>query len=394
LNTVNFDERMSRLGTESAFEIMAKANALAAQGHDMIHLEIGQPDFTTPKNIIDAAYKAMLNGSTGYTNSQGIPETRQAIADYIKRYKNVDADIDEIVVTPGAKPIMFYLMLALCGPGDEVLYPNPGFPIYESCISFTGAKAVPIPILQENNFRIDIEGLKKLINKKTKLIIINSPQNPTGGVLRRSDIEQIAEVIRSSGSDTYILSDEVYDRLVFTGEKPFSIKSIPDMKERTILLDGFSKTYAMTGWRLGYGVMNKELAAALTLLVINSASCAAAFTQIAAIEALTGPQDEPERMKAAFLERATYMVNALNDVKGIDCLMPDGTFYVFPSIEKLGIDCRTFADRLMTEADIAACAGTAFGSYGEGHIRLSVANSLENIKRASERIAKFVKNNF
>lgn len=390
MNSLHLADRMSRLGTESAFEVLAKANALEAQGHDVVHLEIGQPDFGTPKHIIEAAHQAMLDGYTGYTNAQGIPETREAVSRYCQKYKNIHPDIDEIVMTPGAKPIMFYIMLALCGPGDEVLYPNPGFPIYESCINFTGARAVPIPILQKNNFRIDIDELKTLITPKTKLIILNSPQNPTGGLLRRQDIEAIAEVIRESGSDTWILSDEVYDRLIFTDEPAFSIKSIPDMYDRTILLDGFSKTYAMTGWRLGYGIMNKELASAVTQLIINSASCAAAFTQIAAIAALDGPQDEPEQMKNAFRERTEYMVQALNKIDGIDCLMPDGSFYVFPSIRGLNIDSKTFAERLLYEADVAALSGSAFGIYGEGHIRLSVANSMENIQKAADRITHFV----
>lgn len=390
MKSLHLADRMSRLGTESAFEVLAKANALEAQGHDVVHLEIGQPDFGTPKHIIEAAHKAMLDGYTGYTNSQGIPETRQAVSRYCQKYKHIHPDIDEIVMTPGAKPIMFYIMLALCGPGDEVLYPNPGFPIYESCINFTGAKAIPIPILQKNNFRIDIEELKTLITPRTKLIILNSPQNPTGGLLRRQDIEAIAGVIRESGSDTWILSDEVYDRLIFTDEPAFSIKSIPDMYDRTILLDGFSKTYAMTGWRLGYGIMNKELASAVTQLIINSASCAAAFTQIAAIAALEGPQDEPEQMKKAFRERTEYMVQALNKIDGIDCLMPDGSFYVFPSIRGLNIDSKTFAERLLYEADVAVLSGSAFGIYGEDHIRLSVANSMENIQKAAERIADFV----
>ena len=384
-------QRMSLLGSESAFEVLARANALEAQGHDVIHLEIGQPDFKTPAHIIEAAHRAMLAGNTGYTNAQGVPVLRQAIAEYCLQYKNVKTDIDEIVVTSGAKPIMFYVMLALCGPGDEVLYPDPGFPIYHSCIRFTGATPVSVPIVQENGFRIDVEQLKTLVSPKTKLLILNSPNNPTGGVLRRSDIEAIAQVIRESAPNCYVLSDEVYDRLIFTDEKPLSIAAIPDMKDRTILLDGFSKTYAMTGWRLGYGVMNRELAQAVTLLVINSTSCAAAFTQMAGIEALTGPQDEVLRMKEAFRERSAYMVQALNAIDGIDCLMPEGSFYVFPSVAKLGVDCKTFADRLLQEGHVAALSGTSFGSYGEGHVRLSVANSLENVKRAAERIENFVK---
>ena len=391
MTNLNLAQRMSLLGSESAFEVLARANALEAQGHHVIHLEIGQPDFKTPANIMEAAHRAMLDGNTGYTNAQGVPALREAIAEYCLQYKNVKTDPDEIVVTSGAKPIMFYVMLALCGPGDEVLYPDPGFPIYQSCIRFTGATPVPVPILQENDFRIDVEALRELVTPKTKLLILNSPNNPTGGVLRRSDIEAIAQVLRESAPNCYVLSDEVYDRLSFTEEKPFSIAAIPDMKDRTILLDGFSKTYAMTGWRLGYGVMNRELAQAVTLLVINSTSCAAAFTQMAGIEALTGPQDEVLRMKEAFRERSTYMMQALNAIDGIDCLMPAGSFYVFPSIVKLGVDSKTFADRLLQEGYVASLSGASFGRYGEGHLRLSVANSLENVKRAAERIEHFVK---
>ncbi len=384
----NLADRMSRLGTESAFEVMAKAQKLEAQGKNIVHLEIGQPDFTTPENIIEAAYKAMKDGFTGYTPSQGLLQTREAIAAYCEKQKNIKTDASEIVVVPGGKPIMFYLMLALVNPGDEVIYPNPGFPIYESCINFVGGKPVPMPMLQENEFRVDIEGLKKLVSDKTKLIIINSPGNPTGGLLREDDIRKIAEVVRTTNA--YVMSDEIYDRIIFSGEKPFSIASIPDMKDRTIILDGFSKTYAMTGWRLGYGVMNPDLAQQITRLVTNSASCAAAFSQVAAIEALTGPQDASERMCEAFHERCQYMADALNDIDGIDCLMPKGAFYMFPSIKGTGLDCREFANRLMEEGGVASLAGTDFGIYGEGHIRLSAANSLENIKIACERIKNFV----
>ena len=380
MNGCTFASRMDNLGTESAFEVLNRAKMLEAQGKSIIHLEIGQPDFITPSNIIEAAYKAMKEGFTGYTPAQGLLETRQAIAGYCKRHKNVDTNPEEIVVVSGGKPIMFYAMLALINEGDEVIYPNPGFPIYESCINFVGGVPVPMPILQENGFRVDIEGLQKLISKKTKLIIINSPANPTGGFLEEEDIRAIAGVVRQT--DAIVLSDEIYDRIIFEGGRAFSIASIPDMKDRTIVLDGFSKTYAMTGWRLGYGVMNGELAQRITQLVINSNSCAAAFSQVAAIEALSGPQDAVEDMKNAFYERSRYMVSALNQIPGIKCLLPKGSFYTFPSIEGTGISCEEFAGRLMYEGGVASLAGTAFGSFGEGHVRFSAANSLDNIKEA------------
>ena len=381
-------ERISRLGTESAFEVLKKAKALEAQGKEVIHLEIGQPDFTTPSNIIDAAYEAMKNGVTGYTPSQGELDVRKSIANYIRRQKNVDTNEEEIVIVPGGKPIMFFTMLALINPGDEVIYPNPGFPIYESCINFAGGIPVPMPILQENDFKVDVDKLKEIISPKTKLIIINSPGNPTGGVLEKDDILKIAEIVR--GTNAYILSDEIYDRLSFSNEPAFSIASIPDMKDRTIILDGFSKSYAMTGWRLGYGVMNKDLADAITVLMVNSNSCAAAFSQQAAIEALEGPQDMVEEMKKAYFERLSYVVNALNEIDGIECLMPGGSFYAFPSVKGLGVDDREFADRLLNEAGVATLAGSAFGKFGSGHIRISAANSMENLKKAVEKIKKFV----
>ncbi|MBQ5754162.1 MAG: pyridoxal phosphate-dependent aminotransferase [Oscillospiraceae bacterium] len=380
--------RMHNLGTESAFEVLARANAMEAQGKEVVHLEIGQPDFTTPDNIIEAACKAMKNGCTGYTTAQGIPQLRQVIADYYKAERNVDTCPEEVVVVPGGKPIMFYTMLSLVQPGDEVMYPNPGFPIYESCIRFAGGTPVPMPLLQENGFKIDIKKMEEQISEKTKLIIINSPGNPTGGVLDKEDVEAIAAVVRKTNA--MVMSDEIYDRLIFTEQKPFSIASIPDMKDRTIILNGFSKTYAMTGWRLGYGIMNKEMAAKVTLLMVNSNSCAANFTQVAAVEAITGPQDSVETMRLAYKERLEYLSSALNEIDGIECLMPGGSFYAFPSIEGLGMDDNEFAERLLSEGGVAALAGTAFGEYGKGHIRLSAANSMENLKRAVELIKIFV----
>lgn len=380
--------RISLLETESAFQVLAKAKALEAQGKSIIRLEIGQPDFKTPDNIIEAAHRAMQEGYTGYTPTPGLPETRAAIADYVARHKNVKTSPEEVVVVPGGKPIMFFTMLALCSPCDEVLYPDPGFPIYKSTIQFAGAKPVPMPLLEKNEFRIDIDLFQKSITDKTKLIIINSPGNPTGGVLTKDDILKIAEIIKDK--NIYVLSDEIYDRIIFEGE-PFSIASIPHMKDRTVILDGFSKTYAMTGWRLGYGVMQKKIADAIELLMVNSNSCAAAFSQRAAIEALTGPQDKVLEMVAAFKERRDYMVEALNEIDGISCLLPHGAFYVFPNISKTGLKSSEYADRLLTEGGVAGLSGTAFGSYGDGYLRLSCANSLDNIKIAVDRIDRFTR---
>jgi aspartate/methionine/tyrosine aminotransferase len=381
-------QRMSLLHTESAFQILARANALEAQGKSIIHLEIGQPDFKTPKNIIEAAYRAMNEGKTGYTPTPGIIPLRETIARYCEDYKKVKTSAEEIVVVPGGKPVMFFTMLMLAEPGDEVIYPNPGFPIYESVIKFSGAKPVPMPLLQENNFSVDLERLKRDISGKTKLIIINNPGNPTGGMIRRDDIIAIADMVRDKG--IYILADEIYDRIIFE-EKPLSIATLPGMKDRTIILDGFSKTYSMTGWRLGYGIMNKDLAAHMTMLMVNSASCAASMTQWAAIEALTGPQEAVTRMVEAFRERRDYLVAALNKIEGIKCLMPSGAFYVFPDISSFGVSSAEFADRLLEEAGVAAAAGTAFGGFGEGFLRLSYANSLDNLKIAVGRIEEFCK---
>ncbi|MDR2137035.1 MAG: pyridoxal phosphate-dependent aminotransferase [Synergistaceae bacterium] len=381
-------DRMSLLHTESAFSIMARANALEAQGKSIVHLEIGQPDFKTPQNIIDAACKALNEGKTGYTPTSGITPLREAIAKHCREYKKVDVDMENVVVVPGGKPIMFYTMLMLTQPGDEVIYPNPGFPIYESVIKFSGAKPVPMPLLEKKDFRVDLEQLKRDINEKTKLIIVNNPGNPTGGVFSREDILAVADLVRDKG--IYILSDEIYDQIVFEGQ-PLSIASLPGMKDQTVILDGFSKTFAMTGWRLGYGVMNKELAESTTLLMANSNSCAASMTQWAAIEALQGPQEDVKKMVAAFKERRDYLIGALNGIDGIHCVMPQGAFYAFPNISSFGLNSAEFADRLLEEGGVAVAGGTAFGSFGEGFIRLSYANSLENLKIAVERIADFTR---
>jgi len=382
-------ERMGRLHTESAFQILARAKAMEAQGRHIIHMEIGQPDFKTPQNIIDAAYKAMNDGFTGYTPTPGLPQARQAIAEYAAGHKNIKTSAEEVVIVPGGKPIMFFTMLMLVQPGDEVIYPNPSFPIYESCINFARGVPVPIRLTAEKDFRIDLEAFKKLITPKTKLVLLNNPSNPTGGVLEKEDILAIADILRDR-PDIFILSDEIYDRLVFDGNV-FSIASLPEFKDRTIILDGFSKTYAMTGWRIGYGIMHPELVSHVEMLMVNSNSCTAAFSQIAGIEALTGPQNTVDEMRAAFMERRDWLVAALNAIPGISCCMPKGAFYAFPDISSFGVTSSEFASRLLEEAGVAAAGGTAFGEYGEGYIRLSYATSLENIKIAVERIRDFTK---
>jgi aspartate/methionine/tyrosine aminotransferase len=381
-------DRMKLLSGESAFTIMARANELEAKGMSVIHLEIGQPDFKTPQNIIDAACKALNDGHTGYTPSAGIIPLRESIARYCKKYKNVDAEMEEVVVVPGGKPTMFFATQILVQPGDEVIYPDPGFPCYASVIRYAGGKPVPMPILEENGFRIDIDRLRRDITDKTSLIIINSPSNPTGGTLSVEDITAIADLVRGRG--IYVLSDEMYDRIYY-GTQPVSIASLPGMKDCTIILDGFSKTYSMTGWRLGYGVMNRGLAEHMTMLMVNANSCNAAMTQWAGIEALEGPQDAVDAMVAAFKERRDYIVDALNSIDGISCVKPSGAFYAFPNISSFGLSSAVFADRLLQEAGVAASAGTGFGEFGEGFIRMSCANSLENLKIAMERLEKFAK---
>ncbi len=383
-----FADRMASLGTETAFEVLARAKALERQGKDIIHLEIGEPDFDTPKNIKEAAVKALHAGYTHYVPAAGIPELREAIAEYISKTRKIPVDPEEVVVTPGAKPIMFFAILACVERGEEVLYPNPGFPIYESMINFVGAKPVPIPLKEENDFRLDHEYVKAKITKKTKMIILNSPENPTGGVLTKEDLKVIADCIVNR-DDVLVLSDEIYSRIVYEGNHE-SIASLPGMKEKTIILDGFSKTYAMTGWRLGYGVMRKDLAEKITQLMINSNSCTCAFVQMAGVEALKGPQDSVEKMIAEFRERREVIVSGLNNIKGITCKKPKGAFYVFPNIKGVGKTSKEFSDYLLNEAGVAVLPGTSFGKYGEGYLRISFANSVENIKKALDRISKAV----
>ncbi|MGB9724064.1 MAG: pyridoxal phosphate-dependent aminotransferase [Chloroflexia bacterium] len=380
---MRFAERMSRLGTETAFEVLAKAKALEAQGREVIHLEIGEPDFDTPTNIIETAVQALRTGHTHYTPSAGIPELREAVAEEVARTRHIPVRPENVVIVPGGKPIIFFTILALVDPGDEVIYPNPGFPIYESMINFVGAKAVPVPLLEENDFAFDLDIFRRAINRRTKLVIINSPQNPTGGVLSRPDLETIAELVQEN--DAYVLSDEIYSRILYEGEF-VSIASLPGMPERTIILDGFSKTYAMTGWRMGYGVMPEALAAGVTRLVTNSVSCTAAFTQRAGIAGLTGPQEAVEQMVAEFRRRRDVIVAGLNAIPGVRCRTPAGAFYAFPNVQALGRPSKEIADYLLQEAGVAVLSGTAFGEYGEGYLRLSYANSIANIQKALERM--------
>jgi aspartate/methionine/tyrosine aminotransferase len=379
--------KMYRLGTESAFKVLAQAQALEAKGMSVVHLEIGEPDFITPLNIRDAAYKAMNNGYTHYSNSQGIIPLRKEIAKEMEKARGVPVDPECVVVTPGAKPIMFYAIIALLEEGDEAIYPDPGFPIYESMINFTGAKAVPAPLREELEFRLDVGELESLITPRTRLIILNSPQNPTGSMLSESDIRRIAELAKKH--DIIIFTDEVYDRIVYEGA-PFSIASIPGMLERTILLNGFSKTYAMTGWRLGYAVMPKELVEPVNKLIVNSVSCTPTFIQYAGIEALTGPQDSIPVMVEEFRKRRDLIVNGLNEIKGISCVMPKGAFYVFPNIKKLGMTSDQAFNYFLNKAGVATLSGTGFGKYGEGYLRLSYATSQDNLKKALERMDKAV----
>jgi aspartate aminotransferase len=378
-------DRMSRLGTETAFEVLAKAKKLEAKGKEIIHLEIGEPDFDTPTNIVDAGVKALKEGYTHYGPSAGSPEFREVIAKYISKTRKINVNPDQVVVTPGAKPIMFFSILALVNEGEEVIYPNPGFPIYESVINFIGAKAIPIKLREENDFRLDTDELKKLVTDKTKMIIINSPQNPTGGVLTKDDLKVIAEIALSK--DIMVLADEIYSHTLYEGEH-HSISSFPGMQEKTIILDGMSKTYAMTGWRLGYGVMREDLAVLIAKLQTNSNSCTASFTQRAGIECLTGPQDEAEKMVAEFKKRRDVIVKGLNSIPRISCKTPQGAFYVFPNIKQVGWNSKKLADYLLEEAGVAVLSGTSFGEYGEGYIRISYANSIENIKKGLERIEK------
>lgn len=377
-----------RLGTETAFEVLAQAKKLEAQGREIIHLEIGEPDFDSPKSVVEAGIKALRDGMTHYGPSAGLPQARQAFAEYAGNMRGISIDPDHVVVMPGAKPIMFFGMMSLLNPGDEVIYPNPGFPIYESVINYLGAKPVPLRIGEESDFGLDVDELEKAITPRTRLLIVNTPANPTGGLVPRQAIERIAELAQKH--DFWVLSDEIYSRILYEGDH-FSFMSVPGMAERTILLDGHSKTYAMTGWRLGFAVAPKPVADMMAKFMTNCNSCTATFTQIAGIEAVQGPQDEAEAMIAEFRKRRDLIVDGLNAIPGIQCRVPGGAFYVFPNITGTGLSSADLASRLLQEAGVANLSGTAFGKYGEGYLRFSYANSQENISKALQAVDRFIR---
>jgi aspartate aminotransferase len=367
--------------------VLVRARALEAQRRSVIHLEIGEPDFETPGHIIQAGQQAIEDGHTHYGPGAGLPELRQAVSRYLAKWRNLEVDPGRVVITPGGKPVMFFAILALVNPGDEVIYPDPGFPIYESMARFVGGTPVPMPLRESRQFRFDPEEFKSLVNERTRLIIINSPHNPTGGVLTRDDLQVIADVARER--NIVVLSDEIYGRILYTGEH-VSIATLPGMLERTVILDGWSKTWAMTGWRLGFGVFPPELIVHVERLISNSVSCTASFSQQAAIAALEGPQEPVDAMLAEFRARRAAIVKGLQDLPGVSCLEPEGAFYAFPNITGTGKSSRELADRLLNEAGVACLAGTAFGQFGEGYLRLSYANSLENIGIALERVRSFL----
>jgi aspartate aminotransferase len=381
-------ERMNRIGVETAFEVLVRARALEAQGRDIIHLEIGEPDFNTPRHIVEAGKQALDQGWTHYGPTQGLPELREAIASYICRTRGIRVGAEHVCVVPGGKPIIFFPLMALLEPGDEVIYPNPGFPIYESMINFLGAKPVPIPLVEDRGFSFDLNVLKDSLSPKTKMLILNSPHNPTGGVIPAADVRAIADLVRDR--DLVILSDEIYTRIYFDDEAPLSISTLPGMLEKTIILDGFSKTYAMTGWRMGYGVMPTWLVDPVNKLMVNSNSCTASFTQRAGIAALNGPQDDVTKMVEEFRRRRDAFCAALNTIPGFRCPIPGGAFYAFPNIQGTGWKSKDLADALLQKAGVACLSGTAFGAYGDGYLRFSIANSYEKLMGAVARIRKFL----
>ncbi len=381
---MNLATRMERIGTETAFEAAARARALESTGREVIHLEIGEPDFDTPRHVSEAAARALLDeGATHYTAATGIAPLREAIVDEVRRHKGIETTPDRVVVTPGAKPIMFYTMLALVNEGDEVIYPNPGFPIYESMAAFVGGRPVAAPLREAYDFRMDVEEVAGLVTDRTRLIVLNTPNNPTGSILTPDDLRRIAAI--AVDRDIVVLADEIYGRLQYEGEQ-LSIATLPGMAERTITLDGFSKTYAMTGWRMGYGIVPEWLVAAFGRLVINSVSCTNAFAQFGAVEALTGSQAEADAYRAEFMARRSLMIDGLNAIPGVSCRMPHGAFYAFPNVTSFGRTSAQIADHLLYDAGVCGLAGTAFGKHGEGYLRFSYANSRENLALALERI--------
>jgi len=375
-------ERISRLGTESAFDVLMRARALEAQGRDIVHLEIGEPDFDTPEHVVQAGIDALQRGDTHYTPAAGTPALRQAIAGYVGQTRGVPVVPEQVVVTPGGKPVMFFVIMALAGPGDEVICPDPGFPIYASAVAFAGATPVPLTLREEDGFAVDPDALRALVNERTKLIILNSPHNPTGGVIPSAALDEIARLAVERGVP--VLSDEIYSRMVYDGAFE-SITSRPGMAEQTVILDGFSKTYAMTGWRLGYGVMPAALAEQVTRLAVNTHSCVPGFTQVAGVAALTGSQAAVDAMVAEFRQRRDVVVAGLNAIPGVSCQVPAGAFYAFPNVSRLG-DSAAIADRLLDEGGVAVLDGGAFGAAGRGYLRLSYASSLDRLETALARM--------
>lgn len=380
---IRLADTMYRIGTESAFAVLTRARELEAQGRHIVHMQIGEPDFDTPTHIVQAAVQALENGWTHYGPAQGDPDLREAIASYVKETRGAHYSSDQVIVTPGGKPVMFFAMLVLLQPGDEAIYPDPGFPIYRSMIEFAGAKAVPAVLREENEFRLEASELRKLVTDRTRLIILNTPGNPCGNALTKADIEAVADI--AIKHDLIVLSDEIYAELLYDG-KHTSIASVPGMAERTILLDGFSKTFAMTGWRLGYGLVPHELVEPLTTLMVNSASCTNVAAQRAGIAALTGSWAEVDAFRQAFRKRRQLIVNGLNAIPGIRCVQPRGAFYAFPNISSFGLSSDEFANRLLNDFGVATVSGTSFGAAGEGYIRLSYATSDDNIVMALDRI--------
>ena len=380
-------DAVSRLGTEGAFAVLARARALEATGRDIIHLEIGEPDFETPAHVAQAGIDAILAGETHYCQTAGLPALREAAARSLSESRQIRVEPERVLVANGAKPFLFFTVLATCGPGDEVIYPDPGFPIYESAVRFVGATPVPLPLREELGFSFDPAELERLLSPRTRLVILNAPQNPTGGVIPQADLEAAAAAIVRTPA--WVLSDEVYARITYDVEAP-SIASLPGLLDRTILLDGFSKTFAMTGWRLGYACLPSDLVEPLTRLIVNSTSCVPPFAQLAGVAALDGPQDAVDRMVEEFRRRRDYLVPALNGIPGVRCVEPGGAFYAFPNVSELPIDADTLADRLLDEAGVALLAGSAFGVHAVDHLRISYASSLSNLERAVERITAFV----
>jgi aspartate/methionine/tyrosine aminotransferase len=378
-------EAIHRLGTETAFDVLARAEAIAATGREVINLGIGQPDFKTPPHVVEAAVKALYDGHHGYTPSPGVPELRKAVVEDIAKYRGVDVSPDRVVVVPGGKVTMFFAILMFGEPGAEIMYPNPGFPIYESLINFTGAKAVPTPLLEENDFSFDAESVLAGITPNTRLLIVNSPANPTGGTVSRREFDKLVEGLKAH-PHVAILSDEIYSRMTYDEREHVSLLGYKELEDRLILLDGWSKTYAMTGWRIGYGIWPESLVEHATRLAVNCHSCVNAATQQAAIAALRGPQDFVDHMVSAFDERRRVIVDGLNDIPGVSCRTPGGAFYAFPNISGTGLSSHEMQDRLLEEAGVATIAGTSFGAYGEGYLRFSYANTVENIETALARM--------